>query len=297
MDKTDIILCQLLLGNSRLSYRELAEKLDLSVTAVHNRIQTLIDLGIIRKFTTKISTFAQNAIHILILGTSKANSITAIKQKLEQNSRVYWLAVGGSSVLYIGVYLKNIAEMENVIRFVKDSAEIPEPTIGITFSPIPIVIQKSNPQVGLCELDYKIIRSLKEDSRKATSTIAEELGIAAKTVRHRLNRMVNNFLIEFSIDWYPDASNDIMTIFHVQTKNDANPNAANLILQKFYPNTLFYWGLSNIPGTYIFMVWTPTTKELKSMRENMEQEPTVNSIAPNIIYTGYIFKSWRDEIP
>jgi len=33
------------------------------------------------------------------------------------------------------------------------------------------------------------------------------------------------------------------------------------------------------------------------MRENMEQEPTVNSIAPNIIYTGYIFKSWRDEIP
>jgi len=297
LDKTDIILCQLLLGNSRLSYRELAEKLDLSVTAVHNRIQTLIDLGIIRKFTTKISTFAQNAIHILILGTSKANSITAIKQKLEQNSRVYWLAVGGSSVLYIGVYLKNIAEMENVIRFVKDSAEIPEPTIGITFSPIPIMIQKSNPQVGLCELDYKIIRSLKEDSRKATSTIAEELGIAAKTVRHRLNRMVNNFLIEFSIDWYPDASNDIMTIFHVQTKNDANPNAANLILQKFYPNTLFYWGLSNIPGTYIFMVWTPTTKELKSMRENMEQEPTVNSIAPNIIYTGYIFKSWRDEIP
>lgn len=297
MDKTDIILCQLLLGNSRLSYRELAEKLDLSVTAVHNRIQTLIDLGIIRKFTTKISTFAQNAIHILIFGTSKANSITAVKQKLEQNSRVYWLAVGGSSVLYIGVYLKNIAEMENVIRFVKDSAEIPEPTIGITVSPIPIVIQKSNPQAGLCELDYKIIRSLKEDSRKATSTIAEELGIAAKTVRHRLNRMVNNFLIEFSIDWYPDASNDIMTIFHVQTKNDANPNAANLILQKFYPNTLFYWGLSNIPGTYIFMVWTPTTKELKSMRENMEQEPTVNSIAPNIIYTGYIFKSWRDEIP
>jgi DNA-binding Lrp family transcriptional regulator len=297
LDKTDIILCQLLLGNSRLSYRELAEKLDLSVTAVHNRIQTLIDLGIIRKFTTKISTFAQNAIHILIFGASKANSITGVKQKLEQNNRVYWLAVGGGIVLYIGVYLKNIAEMENVIRFVKDSAEIPEPTIGITVSPIPIVIQKSNPQAGLCELDYKIIRSLKEDSRKATSTIAQELGIAAKTVRHRLNRMVNNFLIEFSIDWYPDASNDIMTIFHVQTKNDANPNAANLILQKFYPNTLFYWGLSNIPGTYIFMVWTPTTKELKCMRENMEQEPTVNSITPNIIYTGYIFKSWRDEIP
>jgi DNA-binding Lrp family transcriptional regulator len=296
LDKTDIILCQLLLGNSRLSYRELAEKLDLSVTAVHNRIQTLIDLGIIRKFTTKIGIFAQNAIHILIFGTSRANSVTAVKMKLEQNNRVYWLAVGGGSVLYIGVYLKNIGEMESVIRFVKDSAEMPEPTIGITVSPIPFLMQKFNPQVGLCDLDYKIVRSLKENSRKATSAIAEELGVAAKTVRHRLNRMVNNFLIEFSIDWYPDASNDIMTIFHVQIKNDANPNAANLILQKFYPNTLFYWGLSNIPGTYIFMVWTPTTKELKSIRENMEKEPTVTSVAPNIIFEGYIFKSWRDEL-
>jgi DNA-binding Lrp family transcriptional regulator len=62
VDKTDIILSQLLLGKSRLSYRELAEKLDLSVTAIHNRIQTLIDMGFIRKFTTRISAFAQNAI-------------------------------------------------------------------------------------------------------------------------------------------------------------------------------------------------------------------------------------------
>ena len=41
MDKTDIILTQLLLRNSRLPYRELAEKLDLSVNAVHKRIREL----------------------------------------------------------------------------------------------------------------------------------------------------------------------------------------------------------------------------------------------------------------
>jgi DNA-binding Lrp family transcriptional regulator len=67
VDKTDIILCQLLMANSRLSYRELAGKLDLSVTAIHNRIQSLIDLGIIRKFTAGPSIFAHNAIHVLVL--------------------------------------------------------------------------------------------------------------------------------------------------------------------------------------------------------------------------------------
>jgi hypothetical protein len=44
MDKTDIVLCQLLLGNSRCSYRGLVDILNLSVTAVHKRIQDLIEL-------------------------------------------------------------------------------------------------------------------------------------------------------------------------------------------------------------------------------------------------------------
>lgn len=61
MDKTDIVLSMLLLANSRISYRELAEKLDLSANAIHKRIQSLIDLGIIRRFTTKVSLVALQA--------------------------------------------------------------------------------------------------------------------------------------------------------------------------------------------------------------------------------------------
>jgi DNA-binding Lrp family transcriptional regulator len=53
MDKADVILCQLLLMNSRLSYRRLADMLNLSVAAVHSRIQSLIDAGVIRKFTAR----------------------------------------------------------------------------------------------------------------------------------------------------------------------------------------------------------------------------------------------------
>ena len=299
MDKTDVILCQLLLANSRLSYRELAEKLDLSVTAIHNRIQSLIELGIIRKFTAKPSIYAQNAIHIFIYGNSKTNLIRDLSTKLQKHGSIYWLSVGGGNILYMGAYLKNIAELEPLVRFVKEKAEIPEPTVGITFSPMPPLLKnmKVDSKQQLCELDYKIIHSLKNDSRKATSVIAEELGIAAKTVSRRLTRMINNYLIELSIEWYPDASNDIISAFHVNLKPDANPNTPNVIIQKYYPNTLFYWGFSNIPNVYIFFVWTPTSKELKDIRDKIEQEQTIQSVAPNIIYTGFVLNSWRDEIP
>ncbi|MCL4429797.1 MAG: winged helix-turn-helix transcriptional regulator [Chloroflexi bacterium] len=299
VDKNDVILCQLLLANSRLSYRELAEKLDLSVTAVHNRIQSLIDMGIIRKFTAGLSIFAQNAIHVFIYGNSKTSSITNLKPKLEKQGSIYWLAVGGGNVLYVGAYLRSISKLEALVRFVKETAEMPEPTVGLTGSPIPPLLKNVKIAVDnkLCDLDYKIIRSLRDDSRKATSVIAEEIGVSTKTVRRRLTRMINNYLIQFSIEWYPDASNDIMSIFHVTLKADANPNTPNRILQEHYPNTIFYWSLANIPSVYVFMVWTPTTKELKDIRESLEQEVAVQSVAPNIIYTGYIFPTWRDQTP
>jgi DNA-binding Lrp family transcriptional regulator len=300
LDKTDIILCQLLLGNSRISYRELGQKLDLSVTAVHNRIQTLIELGIIRKFNTSLSVFAQNAIHVLMFGLSKANSVLDVKSRVENQGSIYWLAAGGGNILYLGAYLRNIGDLELLVRLVKEKAEIPELTVGLMGSPMPPILRNINFKkidTKLCDLDYKIIRALKDNSRKPTSEIAEEIGVSTKTVRRRLGMMEKNFLVQFSIEWYPDASNDLLSVFHVNIKDDANPNVVNAILQQHYPNTLFYWSFSNIPGNYIFMIWTPTSKEVREVREDIEKNPAVKSVAPNVIYTGYIFPTWRDQTP
>jgi Transcriptional regulators len=296
LDKTDVILCQLLLTNSRISYRELADKLDLSVTAVHNRIQALTELGIIRKFTAGLSILAQNAIHILIFGASKTNSIPALKPKLGQHGSIYWLAVGGGNVLYIGAYIRNIAELDGLAKFVKETAEMPDPTVVITGSPIPPAMHKLHLQNKLCDLDYKIIKSLRDDSRKPVSDVALEVGVSAKTVRRRLSYMQKNFLIQYSMEWFPDASNDIISIFYVRLKDDASANAAVSVLQKYYPKTLFYWSFTNIPGSYVFMVWTPTSKELRDVRESFEAEEAILSVTPNVIYTGYIYQTWRDQI-
>jgi DNA-binding Lrp family transcriptional regulator len=290
-------MCQLLLTNSRISYRELAEKLGLSVTAVHKRIQTLIDMGVIRKFTTNLSVVAHNAIHIFIYGTTKTNSIPSLIPKLQAQGSIYWITVAGGNTLYTGAFLRNIAELDGLVKFVRDTAQIPEPTVAITGSSIPPSMLNLKLQIKLCDLDYKIIRSMKDNSRKPIAEVAEDTGVSAKTVRRRLAYMRKNFLIQYSMEWYPDQANDIMSIFHVRFKDTASPNAANLILHKYCPNVMFFWSFINIPNTYIFMVWTPTSKNLREIREGFEAEPSIQSVSPNVIYTGYIIPSWRDQIP
>ncbi|MCJ7560280.1 winged helix-turn-helix transcriptional regulator [Candidatus Bathyarchaeota archaeon] len=298
MDKTDVILSLLLLANSRLSYRELADTLNLSVTAVHNRIQSLIEAGIIRKFTAKVSILASMAIHVLIFGTSETSSLHDLRAKLEKHGSIYWLAVAGGNYLYIGAYLRNISELEALVNYIKEVAEIREPIVGITSSPLNFPIATLDKiDTRLYKLDYQIINSLKDDSRKATADVAEELKVSAKTVRRRLSRMIEDHLIELSIEWYPDASNDIITAFHVRLKPEAEKNTADMLVRKYSPNVMFYWGFSNIPNSYLFLVWTGTTKELRDMRERFECEAAVQSVAPNVIFTGYIFNIWRDQIP
>jgi predicted transcriptional regulator len=95
--------------------------------------------------------------------------------------------------------------------------------VALTASPIPASLKNLKLDTKMCELDYKIIQSLKDNSRKATSDVAEELGVSAKTVRHRLSRMERNYLIQTSIDWFPDASNDIISVFHINLKPTPPP--------------------------------------------------------------------------
>jgi Lrp/AsnC family leucine-responsive transcriptional regulator len=297
MDKVDIVLIQLLLANSRLSYSELAEKLGLSVNAVHKRIQLLVEAGVIRKFTAKVNLLTTNAIVVFVSGISQMGSLHDLPDKMKTQGSIYWLAIGGGNYLYIGAYIRSLTELEPLVTYIKKEAGIPEPTVGITDFPLllPLVHPKAS-DLALHELDYQIIRSLKDNSRKAISDVADELGISAKTARRRLQRMIKNGLIELTIEWYPDASNDIMTLIQLHLKPEIEKGEIYNIFRKYSPNMLFYWSYSNIPNTITYTVWTNTMKELQSLREKLEKEESVVSVMPNILYIGYILKTWRDQL-
>jgi Lrp/AsnC family leucine-responsive transcriptional regulator len=298
MDKTDMSLIMLLSANSRLSYAELAEKLNLSVNAIHKRIQLLIETGVIRMFTAKVSLLSATATAVFISGTSQLSSFQDLPVKLQAQGSIYWLAEGGGKFLYIGAYLKNLSELVGLIEFLKKEAGLSEPTVGIMAAPPFQITPNPKPtDLTLCDLDYKIIASLRDDSRKAVSNVATEVGVSAKTVHRRLMRMTKHNLIELGLEWYPDKSNDIITILDLHLKPEADFGIVPYqILRKYAPNTLFYWCFVNIPNVVTYTVWTNSMNELQSLRENLEKEPGVASIVPNILYTGYMFSTWRDQL-
>lgn len=296
MDETDVVLSLLLLQNSRTPYSGLADKLSMSVPSVHKRIQALREAGIIRAFTANISLFALKGLHVLIFGRSDAQSPDEVPERLRRNNSIYWVALAGGNYLYVGAYLHSISELESCVDFVRKGAKMPDPTVGVVQVESPIQ-KRSGGESTLARLDYQIVRSLHKDSRKSISDVAEEIGVSSKTAGRRLERMIANNLVEMSMEWYPDASNDIMTVFHFHLKADADRGkAAAALINKYSPQALFLWSFSNLPNVLLSVVWSNSMKELRDIRTRFQREPFIESVVPNVLYTGYLFETWRDRL-
>lgn len=292
MDRTDLALCKLLLVNSRTPIRELGDKLGLSVAAVHARVQALRDEGVIKAFTARIGLFALGATAVLVWGTSRAASDESIRLRLKGDSHIYWVAFGGAGSVYVGAYLRSGAELDAVVSHIAKEAEILEPTVGLM-----TMGQGLPAEPVLDRLDCRILRAMHRDSRKSVADIAEEIGISAKTVGRRLNKMIKDGSAELSIEWYPDAANDIISVWHLDIEPSATrEEAAARLMNAYEPNLLFAWLMSNLPRFVLAATWTGSTKELRDVRTRIDQEKAFARAVPNILYTGYMFDTWRDEL-
>jgi len=293
------MLSLLLQVNSRLSYQELATKLGISVNAVHKRIRDLVDAGIIRVFGARLSVLAANALNVWVFGHSGAPSTSNLQERLHTNDSTYWVGLASGDFVYVGAYIQSLPKLEEYVSFVRKEARMSDPVVGMTSGVPPDIMREVSLQgstKGLYPLDYQIIYSLHKNSRRPLSDVAEELRVSAKTVRRRLARMIEDGLVELSIEWYPDASNDIITVFHFQLAASVDKGSAYSVLEKYRPNVLLHVDFGNLPNLVLSFVWTNTMKELKDLQKRIQNEAVFESVTPNVLYTGYMFDTWRDKI-
>lgn len=291
MDNTDIKLCLFLMSNSRTPYHELAGRLGLSINAVHRRIRTMVEAGIIRTFTPRASLVSLKAITVWVFGRSGSDIPGEAHLHLKNNDSTYWVANSGGGYIYVGGYLRDLSELDSYVSFVRKEAAMDEPTIGILSQPT------SHPNESLHPLDYQILSSLHKDSRKSVTDVASEVRASAKTVHRRLERMIENGLADFSIEWYPDVSNDIVSICHVEVaRGVSRAEVSSTLRQSFPQNILIDIMFSNLPNQLTLFLWTNSMRQMDDLRERIGGAKGVESVVMNILQIGYMFDTWIDTL-
>ncbi|UCC19456.1 MAG: AsnC family transcriptional regulator [Promethearchaeota archaeon] len=290
MDEIDLIIIRKLLENSRLTFRELAEITTMSVSTIHKRIQSLIEDGIINAFIVRPTMISLKGLWIMASGASSAKSMDLVSQELGNHENINLVTIASGKYLYIGAYLRNIAELQEFTSFLTNTSQISDPTIGIINIPY-----MTTPET-LSSIDYKILKTLNRDSRKPLTDIGEDVGISAKTVRRRLDRMIENRLAFFTIEWTPKSENNFITIFHIYLNEGTDMNSTvQHIYQKYAQNLVYCLTFSNIPNYITMHTWAKTSIDAQKIQEELQTEG-FKDLIPRIILYGNYYDCWVDQL-
>lgn len=292
MDEVDFQLIKILRDNSRATYRELADELGLSVNSAHKRVQTLVDMGIIKKFIVYLTPKALPLYVVRVCGRSEAVSIDAVVEKLGKNPHTSRVVVASGNAFHVVGLLGDISEIGPFVNFVGREGRIRDPTVCLIDAPRPA----ADWEEALSAIDYRIVASLQGDSRKQVVDIARELGLSAKTVRRHLRRMEENGLVHYGVIYDHASLGGIFTLLELYLKRgEDSQNVAAMVRNKYGKNLMEVRTNSVQPDDMTIDVWTKTITELKAIQDSLQNEGYFEKVVPYIEFNTYHFDSWRDQ--
>jgi Lrp/AsnC family transcriptional regulator for asnA, asnC and gidA len=291
MDETDLALCRNLLMNSRLSYSELGKAMDLTPQAVHRRVRSLMEAEIITGTSTFPTLKAQGRMWVVVFGWSKATSMDEVATKLKQENEVAVFFVASGNYLYVHGAVSDAHEMASFVTRVQRVAMIHEVQVGIVPSPAPA--RKD----ALTRLDLRIIKSMQEDARRPISEVANDVGVSVKTAKRKLDRMVQDDLVQFSIHWRPDTQGDTVTNIHLTIKEEVErEKVAFQLIKRMSAGVIRTYSFSNLPNQIIVTLWTRNVKDMQRTCRELEGDGYFHSVVPNIIRDIHYYDGHRNAI-
>jgi DNA-binding Lrp family transcriptional regulator len=300
MDETDIRLCQMLFANSRMSVRDLADRLEISVQATHRRMQNLKTTGVIRRYISFLSVEYLRTSRVYSSGRTQIEDYQELRRLLKDNDMVYVVLVASEDFVYISFIPREMNDLDAIVTFLKSKIRIPNPLISIEsqvcFGDIILNRSYTGPP-ELTAVDYRIVHALQENSRKGIDEIAGELDLSARTVTRHLDRMIDDGAIEFGLDWDPAYSSGITSLIMVKAEPGTNlGKIRNKLNESLGGNIIFTTSFVNpldILGCYS---WTPTLKRRKELVDEISRIDGVEHTQSMLLQDGWVQETWRAQM-
>jgi Lrp/AsnC family leucine-responsive transcriptional regulator len=213
LDRLDKRILSELDRNSRLPVSELARKLKQGRDRVEYRIERLFEQKILKKCTTSVN-LARLGLTIYKLYFRLENNreqVAAFVSFLRAHPRVYWIALSdGSWDLMIAVFARSsvdyyetqreiLSEFNSIIlnfgMYQLVELEVFHKEYFAGKGTQSVIVGGFTSSESVDDLDYDILKSLSQNSRRSVTDIAEMVGSTAAVVKYRIDRMEEKRII------------------------------------------------------------------------------------------------------
>jgi DNA-binding Lrp family transcriptional regulator len=277
LDSRDLKILNLLAKNGRLSYRSIGHAIGMTTKSVKSRVDRMLAAKVIERFIAKVnpSVVGYKRTYALALRKNNLNQELLERFKLVGDIQYQFEVMGGALGFDIAVKEGTEDKIELLLSSLKPAL------LGVIRSRNREVSQK------LTETDYTIIKQLIRNPRMEIRDIAAATSLSPKTVHRRLDKMVRNRVLEFSIQPNPDAMKGYIVFFlDVKLKNRSHYHQK--VLQRIYEELnegfmLLSSDISNQEDSIGLLLGSEDTIGIESIRsriESFEEVQQANAFLP-----------------
>ena len=190
MDDIDRTVLSELCSDCRVTYEHLARKTGLSPNAIKNRVQHLLDSGVVHRFSVTIDPELIDAdSYQAILLTDGSGNVDEFVDNLGKSPMVGHISTlastRGGAYLVWGQYIGSA-----MLHELGKSLRAPEQVQDVEFHTLYCQHQRRAPKFK--KLQLRVIRCLVENPRMPISEISQRIDVAPKTVRRALREIIDD---------------------------------------------------------------------------------------------------------
>jgi len=289
IDSKDLEIIKIMNQNSRISMSSIAKKLNLSVNAVKKRIIAMEEERVIQGYTCELipGVLREETGLARVTISSEIKSIKDVTDTIGSQELVFLVGVGvGNQVVVVFTYRSN-SDVLQLEEYIKSQSFVVNVEIFLLLVPPHRNIPEITP------VDYKIISILSENGRMSLQKLSERIQISTRTLKKRIDKLIDHNLIYFPLILSPGSSEDLIlfTIFCELT-----PNANKIVffqkIMKKYPNSWVGWIVVDKP-ILIFIFFTSHIKDIRNVEDSLKQDPAIVSTETLTGGEGYYYPDWR----
>ncbi len=296
LDPTNRRILEELGRDCRISYKNLADRVGLSTTAVIKRVSSLIEDGHIVKFVVLPSQAMIGSSGFVALvhtdgtedGKELVNLIGSNRGVIQVSELV---SASGRSYFATGQYIGS-ERLQEIGRFLRglDSAK------AVELHTTTRMLVPRGEEIELTKHQLLVLRALRKDARMQVKDIADDSGLSVKRVRKVLREIRDSGAFRFTVRGSHTMSTGLDIVLRIQVDENATSNQEvwNWLKEEFPTKVFDIFQSATEP--VLFTWFEPDDlKEAYGICERVRQMSSIDSATPLVFFSHKKFP-WLGEL-